>query len=333
MFDFLRNWTKSAAAKQQEVITAYLDNALPPAERQRFEQQMTQDATLRAEVEQQRQTRQLLRQLPSRQVPRNFTLDPALYGRPARQPLVTYYPALRAATVLTAVFLFFIVGLNLFSFADEQMASAPDMALSQFAVEPANEEAVGVAADSATLSGDSQVEEPVLESAPPAEPALPAAVPTSVGEVTEEEAEEASAEEEASVEGAVEGAPAAAAEAPAEATAVPQATPSPAATMEAGIIATPLPTATVSDLPRMVATEVADRAELVATAVPVTSEADTDTANIAPTLEAVATAVTAPTTSPPASPVDFLSALVVALFLLLVLLIILTLYARRKQPW
>ncbi|NJN54751.1 MAG: hypothetical protein HC804_08370 [Anaerolineae bacterium] len=106
MFDFLRNWTKSAEERQQEVISAYLDDALSSAERQRFEEQLAQDAALQAQVAHLRQTRQLLHQLPPRQVPRNFTLDPAVYGRPARQPLLTYYPALRAATVLTAVLFF-----------------------------------------------------------------------------------------------------------------------------------------------------------------------------------------------------------------------------------
>ncbi len=334
MFDFLRNWTKSAAAKQQEVITAYLDGALPPAERQRFEQQMSQDATLRAEVERQRQTRQLLRQLPPRQTPRNFTLDPALYGRPARQPLVTYYPALRAATVLTAVFLFFIVGLNIFSSGAGSMATAPDMAVSQFAVETAAEEPVSEeTSGGAAPESESMAEEPVLESAPPAEPAMPAAAEDTSATSEEEPTEDEVAAEEAvvgEVEEAVEGAPAA--EAPIEATAVPQATPSPAATLEPGFLTEPLPTATVSDLPRITATEVADRAELAVTAVPATSEADTDTANIAPALEIVATAVAAPETPPPATTVDLLSALAVGLFLLLALLIMLTLYARRQLP-
>jgi hypothetical protein len=42
--------------------------------------------------------------LPRRPAPRNFTLDPALYGRPQKQPLLHLYPALRVATTLTAFF-------------------------------------------------------------------------------------------------------------------------------------------------------------------------------------------------------------------------------------
>jgi hypothetical protein len=167
------------------------------------------------------------------------------------------------------------------------------------------------------MAEDEQAEEPALESAPPAEPALSTAKPTRVGETAEEEAGEAAP---------------AAAEAPTEATAVPQATPSPAATVEPSFFTEPLPTATVSDLPRVTATEVADRAELPATALPLAPETDTDAANSAPTLEAVATAVAIQETPPPATTIDLLSILAIGLFLLFVLLVILTLYARRKLP-
>ena len=88
MFNFLRNLTKSAEEKRQEAVTAYLDEALNDRERQRFEQEMAQDAALRAHVEQLLLIKQSLRQLPQWQVPRNFILDPAAYGRPARQPWV-----------------------------------------------------------------------------------------------------------------------------------------------------------------------------------------------------------------------------------------------------
>ncbi|MCB0016101.1 MAG: zf-HC2 domain-containing protein, partial [Anaerolineales bacterium] len=54
MFDWIRNLTKSAAEKQQELLTAYVDDELTPAERQRFEQMMAGDELLRAEMERQR---------------------------------------------------------------------------------------------------------------------------------------------------------------------------------------------------------------------------------------------------------------------------------------
>lgn len=115
MFDFLRNLTKSAEEKRQETIAAYLDEALTNRARQQFEQEMAQDETLRLAVEQLLLIKQSLRQLPQREVPRNFILDPAQYGRPARQPWVQAYPVLRAATAMTAFFLIFAFAAGIFT--------------------------------------------------------------------------------------------------------------------------------------------------------------------------------------------------------------------------
>ncbi|MEW5988550.1 MAG: hypothetical protein AB1791_18130, partial [Chloroflexota bacterium] len=99
--DFLRNLTQSAAEKRQVMLTAYLDNALTPQERQQFETWLAEDAALRAEVERQRAVKVALSQLPRRVAPRNFVLDPTLYGRRRPQPAAQLYPALRLATALT----------------------------------------------------------------------------------------------------------------------------------------------------------------------------------------------------------------------------------------
>ena len=58
MFDFLRERTKSSTEITQEALNAYLDNALAAAERQRLEQQLGQDARLRAELQQLRVLKQ-----------------------------------------------------------------------------------------------------------------------------------------------------------------------------------------------------------------------------------------------------------------------------------
>ena len=113
MLDFLRDLTKSAEEKRQEQLTAYVDGELSPRERGRFEQMLAEDSTLQAEVAQYRQFKQQLHHLPRRRVPRNFTLDPAVYGTPARQPLLQLYPVMRAATVITAVFLVIAVTADL----------------------------------------------------------------------------------------------------------------------------------------------------------------------------------------------------------------------------
>ncbi len=135
MFDFLRNVTKSAEEKQQEATAAYLDGMLSDRARLRFEQEMAQDAALRTQVEQLRLVKQSLRQLPQREVPRNFILDPAKQGRPARQPWVQAYPILRTATAMAAFFFIFAVAAGIFTnFGAGQplnVAPAADVALSE----------------------------------------------------------------------------------------------------------------------------------------------------------------------------------------------------------
>ncbi|KAA3654727.1 MAG: hypothetical protein DWQ04_34170 [Chloroflexi bacterium] len=148
MFDLLRDLTKSAEEKRQEQITAYVDGELSPRERQHFEQLMADDPGLQAEVADLQQFKQNLRQLPRRRVPRNFTLDPARYQMPQRQPLLQLYPAMRVATVLTAVFLIIAVSAELLTFGGAlENSTASEPVAMQSA--PADEAAMDTAADSA----------------------------------------------------------------------------------------------------------------------------------------------------------------------------------------
>jgi anti-sigma factor RsiW len=102
--DWFRNWFKSAAERRQEQLSAYVDGQLSPRERQHFEREMGADAALRQEVEQQQMIKSQLRRLPRRRAPRNFTLNPSLYGRPQPQTATWLYPAARTATALAAFF-------------------------------------------------------------------------------------------------------------------------------------------------------------------------------------------------------------------------------------
>lgn len=64
-----------------EQLSAYLDGALPDAERRMLEQRLTDDIQLRAELETLRETVTLLKTAPRLKAPRNFTLDPATMAR------------------------------------------------------------------------------------------------------------------------------------------------------------------------------------------------------------------------------------------------------------
>jgi len=194
MFDFLRNLTKSAEEKRQETVAAYLDEALPDRVRQQFEQEMAQDEALRQEVEQLRLIKHSLRQLPQREVPRNFILDPAKYGRPARQPWVKAYPVLRAATAMTAFFLIFALATGIFTGlgAGEPAASAPAADVAQMESVEVTRVATEETEMQAFEAGDEALAEEELmeESAAEAE-AMPeemAAEEMAAEEATEEEA-------------------------------------------------------------------------------------------------------------------------------------------------
>ncbi len=351
MFDFLRNLTKSAAEKRQEMITAYLDDTLSASARTRFEAELAQDPSLQADLERERAVKQALNQLPQRRVPQNFTLDPARYGRPAKQPLVQAYPVLRMATGLAAFFFIFALAAGLFTSRSESMS---DIAFAPFA-QPQTVEVTRVVTETIVVEGETEVVE------------VTRVVTETVVEIVEVEIEpefdaavEEAAEEEMANDGATgalppEPAAQATAGTPTEdsttengedttnlapvvaptssPTATPTDTPQPEPT--AMPTQTILPTATTSILPRATATPTLNRS-IEATAI-----AQDETANTVPDAEPKAeeTAVTQPTTDPtnlieqPPSRdlnLDFTSLLIIGLFFLFIILLAVTLYARRQ---
>lgn len=202
MFDFLRNVRKSAQQKQQEAVSAYLDEALSPTARQHFEQQLSQNAYLQEEVRRQEQVRHLLQQLPQRQLPRNFTLDTAVYGRPAPQSFWQYYPALQAATVLTAVLFFVTVGFGLFSQGGPTDSFSFDVAAPVAMQSQAEDSGLLPAAGTFTTTA---VPEMAVETAEiVVETVIETVVETVVETMTIETTEETAAESETAVEGTTE---------------------------------------------------------------------------------------------------------------------------------
>src|SRR5215211_7705725 len=101
-----------------ELLSAYLDGQLKPSDAARLEARLSSDADLRAVLDDLRAARGLLRQLPMRKAPRNFTLTPKMVGK--NPPLPRSYPAFRFVTAIASLMLFFTLGLN---FLAPQMAS------------------------------------------------------------------------------------------------------------------------------------------------------------------------------------------------------------------
>lgn len=93
-----------------EKLSAYLDGQLKPSEVARLEARLQADPELTSVLRDLHKTRGLLRQLPQRRAPRNFTLTPKMVG--LKPPMPRSYPVFRFATVLAALLLFFTFATN-----------------------------------------------------------------------------------------------------------------------------------------------------------------------------------------------------------------------------
>jgi anti-sigma factor RsiW len=93
---------KIPSDRDLELLSAYLDGELTDRERERLEQRLARENALRAELDDLRETVVLVSDLPHLKAPRNFTLDPAVYGRPLRRRLFTLAFALRFSGALGA---------------------------------------------------------------------------------------------------------------------------------------------------------------------------------------------------------------------------------------
>jgi len=192
MFEFLRQIRKSEEEKRQEMLSAYLDDALTPAERERFERLLSTDETLRASLEEQRLVKASLARLPRMRAPRNFTLDPAIYGRPARSTAESLYPIMRVATAVVAILFVLVLVIDLSPIGGGSQASdVEQITMSESQAEPLQAPAAAAA--------------PTEQ--PSAETAMVEGEPIEVTRVVTEAVEmavEAPAEEVAAIEATVE---------------------------------------------------------------------------------------------------------------------------------
>ena len=76
---------KTLSLQDLILISSYLDDRLSPGDKARVQTRLEQDQSFRAAFEEMRYTRRVLRSLPQRRAPRNFTLSPKMF--PQRQPL------------------------------------------------------------------------------------------------------------------------------------------------------------------------------------------------------------------------------------------------------
>jgi hypothetical protein len=188
-------------------LSAYMDGQLPANKAARLEKRLSADSALRAEYEDLLRTRRMLRGLPKRRVPRNFTLTPDMVRAPHRKIFNFLVPALRfsssaAALMLALTFaLEFMGGGPLMAKMAQDAAPAPamEMMMEEAPAEAAEEpmillwdeqpepglgggiapevDGLGGGPQGEILEGDEAMAEamPMEESAPAAEVPMPAA--------------------------------------------------------------------------------------------------------------------------------------------------------------
>jgi hypothetical protein len=135
----------------------------------KVEARLNSDPELESEMRSMRATRTLLRKLPSRKAPRNFTLTPKMVGR--NPPLPRAYPVFRWATAVATLLFFFTIGINSFStqMASQNIATGIGGSGGGGDGESFAESAPAMEAPAAEESAAS---EPVEEPAAPAEPEM-----------------------------------------------------------------------------------------------------------------------------------------------------------------
>ena len=111
-----------------ELLSAYLDGQLSLPDSARLKSRLSSDANLRAAMDDVRAARGLLRQLPQRRAPRNFTLTPKMAGIKPPEPRA--YPTLRIAAALATLLFIATFAINgLAPAATSSFAAAPAPAL------------------------------------------------------------------------------------------------------------------------------------------------------------------------------------------------------------
>lgn len=138
--------------RQWKQLSAYLDGQLPQRQAARLEKRLSSDARLRAEYEDLKRTRSLLRSLPKRRVPRNFTLTPDMVRAPRRK-FSFIVPALRLSSSAAALLLVLTFAVELVGGLSPRLAMTADEA----AYAPVMEMAV-----EATVTVEETEEEPMI---------------------------------------------------------------------------------------------------------------------------------------------------------------------------
>ena len=144
-----------------EQLSSYLDGQLSPSESARLESRISSDPELASDLNDLRAAQGILRKLPARKAPRNFTLTRQMVG--LKPPLPRSYSFFRFSTAFATVLL-------MLTFAANALIQLPRMALgvAAGAPAPAAKSAYGLGAGpAAATAAPAATEAPMVAAAPP----------------------------------------------------------------------------------------------------------------------------------------------------------------------
>ncbi len=148
-----------------ELLSSYLDGQLTPSDSTRLEARLKTDPQLASVLSDLRAARTLLRKLPQRRAPRNFTLTRKMVGQ--NPPMPRAYPIFRFATALATLLFVFSFGAN--SLARQLAAPAFGMGGGD-----ASDQSMESFAAEAPPATEAPAEAPALQAPAPAATQLPA---------------------------------------------------------------------------------------------------------------------------------------------------------------
>lgn len=116
--------TNEISRREFEKLSQYVDGELEAHEAAKIEELMVKNPAAREVFTELQTTRQLLGELPEIRLPKSYTLTPEMVGIKSRS---TAYPVMRFATVIAALGLVVLVGLDFLSSGISLGARAPAM--------------------------------------------------------------------------------------------------------------------------------------------------------------------------------------------------------------
>lgn len=102
-------------SREWETLSAYLDNALSPIEKQQLEARLQTSPELQQILHELRITRALLRSVPRRRAPRNFTLTPQMAGIHRQQRAAWLVPVFSMSSALATLLLVISLFVEMFA--------------------------------------------------------------------------------------------------------------------------------------------------------------------------------------------------------------------------